>query len=251
VIYFVADALSIEDAIRHVASSYSGLAKHVRFVEYSQLLSTERMQKGTYVFTGTLRFDEVRIKIVVPLEKALVAGGSKLLNPPSAQLQRAIAVNKRLGGYRPDEVDGSNDEFQVRLCSRPPYRLQVAQSGSDLALSIAEEILDYGTAADIRLWKGEPEVTTTLCIGGNHIQLTPGPSLIAATPTELGFDLVCLESAVHEGMEQLVCATDALPYLLPAVPPGSSLAAAVTCSILSLDSMEESKLANQDFSPVF
>ena len=249
-IYFVADALSIEDGIRHVSSCYSGLAKHVRFVEYSQLLSSDRLQKGTYIFTGTLSFDEERLKIALPLEQELVSGGSKLLNPPSSQAKRTKAIKSRLGGLTPDQIDGSDTAYQVRLCSRPPYRLQAAQSGSDLALAIAEEVLDYGPPEDIRLWQGEPEVTTTLCIAKSQIQLAPGTPLNSATVLEVGFDLVCMESTVQGSEEQLVCATDALPYLLPAVPAGSSLAATISRSILSLDMVEKSDNEKRDLSSV-
>lgn len=242
-VYFVADSRSIQEATSNFSEGYPELAGIARFIEYSQLLSLNALPSGSYIFAGTVDFDDDRRELSILVERHMRQQGDqfRVFNSP---LQSGTV----------------SDQFKtcfagILLCDarikivhwprtvQPIYRLghrEVAEDSDELPLYIAELVLRGLNPQEIGLFESLEEVSHLLVYSSLCMKLD-GPTLVCPTiPSAFSLDVFSLEVAVVGGKEGVIAISDRLTDILPPTKSGSSLSQAITSAVLELNTVRTS-----------
>ncbi|MBC8066425.1 MAG: hypothetical protein H7Y17_16455 [Chlorobia bacterium] len=242
-VYFVGDSLAIEEAMATISQGYPGLDRTARFIEYSQLLSLATLPSGTYVFTGTVDFDDGRRELSIQVERHMRQQGDKFRVLNSPLQSRAVSECFKTCFAGNLLSDASIKNVRGSRIVQPIHGLghhEVAMDSDELPFCIAELVLRGVEPHEIGLFESLEGVTHVLIYSSLCMQLA-GTSQISPTfASRFSLDVFGLEFAVIGKAERAIAISDRLADILPRTKPGSPIAMGITKAVLGLDSIQAS-----------
>jgi hypothetical protein len=246
-VYFIADAESIRAATARISMDYQGLESCVRFVEYSQLLSLGSLPAGTYVFTGTMLFEEGQRRLATLVEKELQSRPDRfrVLNSPfRGKAARATFERLFTGEFLPkvkaSDFDRDSD-FDDRFNTESNGQSIDDESFDDEWSFIAGLILD-GSEPDRQavsppIWPmARAFLYSDTCVNlGTDYPLTP------QFTGRFGLDVFAINYSAEPEGRKLSAMSDSLLNLLPSTGGETPVARAITEAIIKLDTITHSE----------
>lgn len=225
-----------------VSQDYPGLTDGVRFVEYSQLLSLAELPPGTYIFTDTITFDARRRELAVLVEKRMLERGNafRILNSPF----RGSQARARFEHLFPGQFL-ARAKFKSRQLGEIKNRYLVESVAVDLdsevddeAAHLADVLLDGGNPDHLGLTANLPIDSIEFIFADRRLSIGGTDPLPKQAIDSFGLDVFAVGRATQNGLAHFVAIGDSVFDILPSQGGDTSLARAITESIIGLDTVK-------------